>query len=103
MHVKVGNALSATLPVTGGAVQGSVSGVMDHNACMESVEENFLSDSHKYVDDLTTTETIPHTAVGYEHQEEMGGIVTDVYHAPMSELNLHSLKKPLRSDWIESK
>ena len=34
MQVKVGNTLSPRLHVTGGAVQGSVLGVMDHNAVM---------------------------------------------------------------------
>ena len=91
MQVKVGNTLSGSLPVTGGAVQGSVLGVMDHNAVMEKVDESFLSESHKYVDDLTTTETIAHSAEGYKYQAELGGVVTDIYHAPMSELNLHSL------------
>ena len=65
MQVKIGNALSDAFPVTGGAVQGSVLGVMDHNAVMENVDENFLTDSHKYVIDLTTTEAIAHSAVGY--------------------------------------
>ena len=64
---------------------------MDHNAVLEAVDEDFLSESHKYVDDLTTTESIAPTAVGYEHQDEIGGVVTDVYHAPMSELNLNTL------------
>ena len=64
---------------------------MDHNAVMEYVDDSFLTESHKYVDDLTSTETITNTAVGYEHQTELGGDITDIYHAPMSELNLHSL------------
>ena len=41
MQVKVGNTLSATLPVTGGAVQGSLLGVMGHNAVMESEDDFF--------------------------------------------------------------
>ena len=56
MQVKVGNTLSPRLNVTGGAVQGSVLGVMDHNAVMEGVDEDFLMEPHKYVDDLTSTE-----------------------------------------------
>ena len=62
MHVKVGNTLSSKFGVTGGAVQGSVLGVMDHNAVMEIVDEDFFTESHKYVDDLTATEEIEHTA-----------------------------------------
>ena len=65
MQVKVGNTLSEKLAVTGGAVQGTVLGVMDHNACMESVDEGFHTDSFKYVDDLTSTEEIEHDANSY--------------------------------------
>ena len=46
--VKVGNILSDPSPVTGGAVQGSVLGVLDHNAVMETVDDDFVSPSHKY-------------------------------------------------------
>ena len=35
MRVKIGSILSTERDVTGGAVQGSVLGVMDHNAVME--------------------------------------------------------------------
>ena len=79
------------LPATGGAVQGSVLGVMDHNAVRDIVNESFLSDSHKYIDDLTSTEAITPTALGYKHQDELGGAINDVYHAAMFKLNLHSL------------
>ena len=89
MQVKVGNTLSPMLPVTGGAVQGSVLGVMDHNAVMEIVDEDFLTESHKCVDDLTSTETIRHDAGSYT----ISGALTnerdiDVYHAEQSEENL---------------
>ena len=40
MRVKVGNILSNSHPVTGGAVQGSVLGVMGHNAIMEFIDED---------------------------------------------------------------
>ena len=59
MRVKIGNVLSNELPVTGGAVQGSVLDVMDHNAVMEFVDENVEGDFFKYVDDLTMAEAIP--------------------------------------------
>ena len=56
MQVKVGNTFFSKSCSHGGAVQDSVLGVMDHNAAMESVDERFLTGSHKYVDDLTATE-----------------------------------------------
>ena len=43
MTVKIGNTLSPPELVTGGAVQGSVLGVLDHNAVMESVDEGFVT------------------------------------------------------------
>ena len=59
MRVKVGNILSNPHPVTGGAVQGSVLGVMDHNAIMEFIDEdNDFQQFYKYIDDLTLEETI---------------------------------------------
>lgn len=59
MCVKIGNVLLQPHPVTGGAVQGSVLGVMDHNAVMEHLEgEDGYQDFYKYIDDLTLQETV---------------------------------------------
>ena len=59
MRVKIGNILSDEREITGGAVQGSVLGVLDHNAVMESVDGELVeTDVFKYVDDLTLLETI---------------------------------------------
>ena len=46
--------------ITGGAVQGSVLGIIDHNAVLESLDDNLL-DIYiaKYVDDITLIEAIP--------------------------------------------
>ena len=41
MKVKVGNILSDPIPVTGGAVQGSILGVLDHNAVLEDIDSEF--------------------------------------------------------------
>ena len=59
MSVKIGSCLSEPLSVTGGAVQGSILGVMDHNAVLEDID-NRLPDKtmQKYVDDATITECI---------------------------------------------
>ena len=40
MRVKIGNLLSEEKIVTGGAVQGSVLGVLDHNAVLEYIDES---------------------------------------------------------------
>lgn len=59
MRVKIGNVLSDLQPVTGGAVQGSVLGVLDHNAVMEFVDKDLTeTDIFKYIDDLTIEEAI---------------------------------------------
>ena len=61
MKVKVGNTLSEEKNITGGAVQGSVLGVLDHNAVLEFIDEDLEADKteiYKYVDDLTLDEVI---------------------------------------------
>ena len=53
MRVKVGNLISEEHDVTGGVVQGSVLGVLDHNAVMEYIDEEIdYQEVYKYVDDL---------------------------------------------------
>ena len=59
MRVKIGNVVSDEREITGGAVQGSVLGVMDHNAVMELVDEDLEeAEIFKYVDDLTVLEMV---------------------------------------------
>ena len=92
MQVKVGNTLSPKMTVTGGAVQGSVLGVMDHNAVMEMVDDNFLTENHKYVDDLTTTEEIEKDAGSYVSSGVMKGERDiEYFHAAKSEENLNKI------------
>ena len=62
---------------------------------------DFFTETHKYVDDMTATESIAPTAVGYKNQKEPGGQITDIYHAPFSELNLHSLSKYCNSNGLK--
>ena len=50
MSVKVGNVMSEPKSVTGGAVQGSVLGVIDHNAVLEDIDEDIRITSEKYVE-----------------------------------------------------
>ena len=60
MVVKIGNETSEPYDITGGAVQGSVLGILDHNAVLESLDDNLLGIYvAKYVDDITMIETIP--------------------------------------------
>ena len=60
MVVKVGTEISEPVRITGGAVQGSVLGILDHNAVLESLDDNLL-DVHvtEHVDDITMVEPIP--------------------------------------------
>ena len=52
------------LPITGGAVQGSVLEVMDHNAVMEEIEDEINKPVAKYVESIpihyqVNTNTLP--------------------------------------------
>ena len=59
MVVKIGNEISEPYHITGGAVQGSVLGILDHNAVLESLDDDLLGIYvAKYVDDITIIETI---------------------------------------------
>ena len=54
MQVKLGTFLSDPLPVTGGAVQGSVLGVLDHNVVLNNLDDDLLEIYvAKYIDDMT--------------------------------------------------
>ena len=56
MQVKIGNIQLRPIPVTGGAVQGSLLGVLDHNAVLESIDDIFRQPASKYMDDMTLGE-----------------------------------------------
>ena len=67
MSVKIGNLLSHEYPVTGGAIQGSVLGVMDHNSVLEFLDEDATDqDVYKYVDDLTLYEVVEKKCALYD-------------------------------------
>ena len=91
MRVKIGNILSDPMEVTGGAVQGSILGVLDHNAVIEHVDEDFPEEveTQKYVDDMTIIESIPKNADYYmdEAYEKRR------YRAENTEKAISSLKK----------
>ena len=59
MSVKIGTIMSKPRVVTGGAVQGSVLGVLDHNVVLNNVDDDVL-DVYiaKYVDDMTLIDTV---------------------------------------------
>ena len=102
MQFKVGNILSTKLPVTGGAVQGSVLGVMDHNAVMEIVDEDFLTKSLKYVDNLTSTAIIDHDAGCYTISGSLTGERdVDLYHAEKSEENINRITHYCRTHGLK--
>ena len=89
MSVKVGNIVSEKRPVTGGAVQGSILGVLDHNAVIEFVDEGFSVHSEKYVDDMTTLEMIPRNTRYYMDE----AYETRLYHAEETEKSIEKLKR----------
>ena len=60
MVVKVGTVISEPVRITGGAVQGSLLGILDHNAVLESLDDELLGIYiAKYVDDITILESVP--------------------------------------------
>ena len=64
MQVKIGNVLSDPVPVTGGAVQGSFLGVLDHNAVLENIDGTFAQPCSKQIPNWHDT--------GGEHTKECG-------------------------------
>ena len=58
MRFKIGNDLSDLKSITGGAIQGSVLGVMNHNAVLEFINDDVDQEMYKYIDDLTLEEVI---------------------------------------------
>ena len=63
MSVRIGTLTSDKLPITSGAVQGSVLGVLDHNVVLNHLDKNLPDSiySAKYMDDLTLIETVPNS------------------------------------------
>ena len=60
MSVKLGTVLSNPKPVTGGAVQGSVLGVLDHNVVLNNLDDELLEVYvAKYIDCLLYTSPSP--------------------------------------------
>ena len=51
--------MSRKFGVMRGAVQGSVLGVMDHNAVTETIDDSIPLCTEKYVDDMTMVENLP--------------------------------------------
>ena len=62
MSVKIGMVMSKPREVTGGAVQGSVLGVLDHNVVLNNLDDDLL-DVYvaKYIDDMTIIDTVNQT------------------------------------------
>ena len=90
MCVKIGNVLSDPMPVTGGAVQGSVLGVMDHNAVLEGLNDNIEQAMFKYVDDLTMIEPID-PSVPCLIETEQNGQTTHIFRPSVTQESFDSL------------
>ena len=59
MSVKIGTIISEARKVTGGAVQGSVLGVLDHNVVLNNLDDDLLQFYiAKYIDDLAIIDTV---------------------------------------------
>ena len=56
MQVRVGSVTSERRPVNGGCVQGSLLGVMQHNMCLDALDDGLENVTSKYVDDMSLIE-----------------------------------------------
>ena len=78
MSVKIGTYISTPKKVTGGAVQGSVLGVLDHNVVLNNLDSEMNESVHvaKYVDDMTVIETVPNTVTTSIETEVTGHCIS---------------------------
>ena len=78
MRVKIGFLLSNKHIVTGSAVQGSVLGVLDHYAVLESLDDISNQDIYKFVDDLTLDKVVD-KSVSCLVEKETKGMQTHIF------------------------
>ena len=90
MVVKVGTTVSESCKITGGAVQGSVLGILDHNAVIESLDDN-IQNIHiaKYVDDITMLDVVD-KEVAIE-EDNTGVCLKHTFNPPNSQLALQTI------------
>lgn len=94
MRVKVGNLISKEHAVTGGAVQGSVLGVLDHNAVMEYLDEDIdYQNKYKYVDDLTAEEQIEQNIDFLIENDQATGIQIHLFKPPKTQKSIEILEQ----------
>ena len=75
--------------MTGGAVQGSVLGVLDHNAVVEYINDEIDQDVYKYIDNLTLAEAIPQNIDSII--DNTGGIQTHYFRPPTTQDSFEKL------------
>ena len=63
--------------------------MLDHNAVLESVDEGFKAEAHKYVDDMTIVEKIPSNA---PWRAEFEPEPAKLYHASETQEDITTLK-----------
>ena len=89
MSVKLGTTLSDQKKVTGGAVQGSVLGVLDHNVVLNNLDDDLLSVYiAKYVDDMTIIDTV---------ENSVPTVVDDNHSRPIHIIALEKSQNAFRS------
>ena len=91
MSVKVGTFTSDPVKITGGAVQGSVLGTLDHNVVLEDLDDGLL-DLYiaKYVDDIALLESVSkETPV---EEDLTGSRIKHTIHPPKSQAALETIK-----------
>ena len=103
MSVKIGTVMSGPREVTGGAVQGSVLGVLDHNIVLKNLDDNLLEVYvAKYVDDMTVIDTVGHevtTDIDASGSRQMHNIHPTKTQEAFSTISTNATKKGLRINY----
>ena len=68
MAVRVGQNILELREVNGGCIQGSLLGILQHNVCLDHLDDDLDVDSSKYVDDMFLLEGL-HQAEAEEDEE----------------------------------
>ena len=85
--------MSDPVSVTGGAVQGSILGLLDHNAVLENIDSNFSQASNKYVDDMTLEEHTSKSSPSVVDFDDDAGRERHTFHAISTQRTLARLEE----------
>ena len=70
MAVRVGSTMSGPRRVNGGCVQGCLLGILQHNVCLEGLDDDLNVETSKYMDDMSVVEALDQSAA----EQDAGGV-----------------------------